>query len=223
MSNLNLLQLLKRIFDGDIDTGVEMEAETEAEAVSEPTIPVEPAQVQLTPYEKKLNNLYIGCFTADPNNPIIATQLGTVDNQAQCISMGATAGYDYAILQGGNVCLGANNLNFSTMQPVSRSSCNSVCDESSAGFCGGASSNQIYATSLGIAQENASSVEPFNKLALKELENFASETKELKSIRQNLSQNDMLCEKPVNKYNLFLSVMIIVLLTYTIIEYVYKK
>lgn len=229
MSNLNLLQLLKKMFDDVPQEGVETEIEAESETKVETktqaeSTSIETPQVNLTTYEEKLNNLYVGCFTADPNNPIVATQLGTVDNQAQCITMGATAGYDYAILQNGNICLGANNLNFKTMQSVPRTSCNSVCDETSAGFCGGAASNQIYATSLGVAQESArETFDNIDKSALTELENFASETRELQSIRQNLSQRDMLCEEPVNKYNLFLFVMIIVLLTYTIIEYIYKK
>lgn len=226
MTNLNLLKILKNMFD-DVPVEGEVEQEVVPENPSISTETTQSTQPKLTPFESSLNNLYIGCFTADPVNPIVADELDSVDNQEQCITMGQTGGYDYAILQNGNICLGANKLNFKSMQSVPRTNCNSVCDESSAGFCGGSSSNQIYATSLAVAQEvQGSTSENFsniNKYSTDYLEKFASETRELQSIGQKLSQSDMINEAPVNKYNLFLSVMIMIFLTYIIIECMNKK
>lgn len=204
----NLYKSVKNYLDGKKE-----KAETEAEAKiikSEDTI-------TLKPFEEKLNYLYMGCYNDNPIQPIMTTQLGNVHNQLECINSGQTAEYKYVALQSGNECLASNKLDFKNMDLVPRNNCNMVCDETTAGFCGGVFKNQIYATSLIDAAGNQT------KESFKHLENFSSHDKEMKLINKNISQIDMICQEPINKYNLFLSLLIILLLSHILIEYIYKK
>jgi hypothetical protein len=258
----NLYKKFKNLIDGDKP---KPEVETEI-------IPSEDESVVLTPFEKKLNVLYMGCYNVNPVNPIITTELGNVHNQSACINAGQEAKYKYVALQNGNECLATNNADFSAMSPVLRKNCNMVCDEASAGYCGGVLKNQIYATSIVHAVGNehseslinsvvpspiptskelskASAVTPAPKSAppstetktetmsenivpaevvsekesFRHLENFASHNREMKSISNNISQIDMVCQEPINKYNLFLSLLIVLLLAHILVGFIYKK
>jgi hypothetical protein len=220
----NLLQTIKNFIDGKKPT---LEVEQEI-------IKPENEQVKLTPFEEKLNVVYMGCYNVNPVNPIITQELGTVHNQADCINMGKTAGYQYVALQDGNTCFGTNNINNIQSSEVSRRNCNMVCDESSAGYCGGVLKNQVYATSIigTINNENPQQIlneksnllsEQPNKESFKNLENFALYNKEMKMFDSKISQIDMLCQEPINKYNLLMSLLIILLLAYIMIEIIYKK
>ena len=45
----------------------------------------------------------------------------------------------------------------------------------------------------------------------------------MNSIGNNISQTDMICQQPINKYNLFLSLLIVLLLVHIFIGIIYKK
>lgn len=256
---VNLLKKLKNLIDGTPEKKPKVEEEI---------IKPESENVSLTPFEEKLNFLYMGCYNVNPVKPIITQELGNVHNQKDCINLGKSEGYQYVALQSGNECLGANNLDLKELNIVPRSSCNMVCDESSAGFCGGVLKNQIYATSLtgavgneyynnkfnnavssivpqtittapntssvngskasseNISSESANktiTTETPSKETFKYLENFANSNREMKNIGKNIGQIDMLCQEPINKYNLFLSLLIILFLGYLLFEIIYKK
>jgi hypothetical protein len=256
---------LKNLIDG-----TKPKSEVEVDIIKDENI-----HVTLTPYEENLNILYMGCYNVDPVKPIITTELANVHNQGTCITAGQKAEYKYVALQDGNTCLATNNPDFSGMESVSRSKCNMVCDESSAGFCGGVFKNQIYATSIvhAIGNEHsealvnstvapiplkkvtkksdakpegesgskpkgesgsktegesgskteAETVSEFKKETFRHLENFASHNREMNSIGNNISQTDMVCQDPINKYNLFLSLLIIILLGHILFGMIYKK
>lgn len=223
----NLLQTIKNFIDG-----TQPKPEIEQEIIK-----IETEQVALTPFEEKLNVVYMGCYDVNPVNPIITQELGTVHNQSDCINLGKSAEYKYVALQGGNMCLGTNSIDDIKSSAVPRNNCNMVCDESSAGYCGGVLKNQVYATSIANATNNEynqqmmdlkTSTPPVKNISsekesFKQLENFSSDNKEMKMIDKNISQIDMVCQGPVNKYNLFVSLLIILLLAYIMIEIIYKK
>ena len=252
---MNLLKSIKNFVDGTPKQKTEVEAEI---------IKPESETVSLTPFEEKLNFLYMGCYNVNPVKPVITQELGNVHNQRDCINLGKSEGYQYIALQGGNECLGANNLDLKDLTSLPRSNCNMVCDESSAGFCGGVLKNQIYATSLTGAvgneyhqnmlnnavstihpqlnsikpitpsetssnpsSENANNKTPSsennNKETFKHLEHFVNSNREIKNIEKNIGQIDMLCQEPINKYNLLLTLLIILFLGYLLIEIIYKK
>jgi hypothetical protein len=205
---INLLQTIKNFIDGKTPN-IEVEQEI---------IKPESEQVSLTPFEENLNVVYMGCYNVNPVNPIITQELGTVQNQVDCINMGKTAGYQYVALQNGNNCLATNNINNIKSSSVPRNNCNMVCDESSAGYCGGVLKNQVYATSIEAVINN----ESLGKESFKHLENFTTHNKEMNMINNKISQIDMLCQDPINKYNLLMSLLIVLLLTYIMIEIIYK-
>jgi hypothetical protein len=227
----NLYKSLKKFLDGtkekpEIETSIIKPEDT----------------VSLKPFEEKLNYLYMGCYNDNPTQPTMTTQLGNVHNQLECINAGQKGEYKYVALQTGNECLASNKLDFKNMDAVPRKNCNLVCDEATAGFCGGIFKNQVYATSLVSASETPNTLSPPSeqnpnpnpnptnpnptnpsKESFKHLENFATHDKEMKLINKNISQIDMVCQEPINKYNLFLSLLIVLLLSYILIEYIYKK
>jgi hypothetical protein len=209
----NIYKRIKDFLDGKKEIP-EVEQEIEQEIIKIEN------EISLKPFEEKLNHLYMGCYDDDPNKPIMTNNLGNIQNQLDCIKAGQETENKYIGLQSGNECLGSKNLNFQEMTKVPRTNCNSVCNEASAGFCGGILKNQIYATTLeqAIKSENNTMNEKF-----KELENFYLHDKEMKLISKNISQADMLCQEPINKYNLFLTLLIMLLLLYILMEYIYKK
>ena len=275
----NFYKTIKNFIDGD-----KSKPEVEAEI-----IPSEDDSVVLTPFEEKLNILYMGCYNVNPVKPVITTELGNVHNQSACINAGQEAKYKFVALQNGNECLATNNGDFTGMHSILRKNCNMVCDEASAGYCGGVLKNQIYATSIVHAvgnehseslinsvvplpvptskasskpssgtpksappseiktettSKNVVSVKPTSenvipvevisenvipseviadKEPFRHLENFASHNREMKSIGNNISQIDMVCQEPINKYNLFLSLLIVLLLAHILIGFIYKK
>lgn len=251
---MNLLKSIKNLIDGVPKQKTEVEAEI---------IKPEAETVSLTPFEEKLNFLYMGCYNVNPVKPVITQELGNVHNQRDCINLGKSEGYQYVALQGGNECLAANNLDLKDLTSLPRSNCNMVCDESSAGFCGGVLKNQIYATSLPGAVGNeyhqnmlnsavsttppdSNSVKPVttsetgsktssentnnktpssenNKETFRHLEHFVNTNREIKNIEKNIGQIDMLCQNPIDKYNLLLILLIILFLGYLLIEIIYKQ
>lgn len=227
----NLLQLAKNYLDG-----VKPKPEVKVEIIKP-----EGQEVALKPFEEKLNFLYMGCYNVNPVNPVITQELGLVQNQRDCINLGKSKGYKYVALQEGNLCLGANNIDLKTLDAEPRTSCNMVCDESSAGYCGGVLKNQIYSTVIPTEFQQKSTNNPTTtetmpknekvndstpnplKESFRHLENFASYKKDMNLINNNISETDMLCSEPINKYTLVLSVLIAAIMGYVMVDIIYKK
>ena len=55
------------------------------------------------------------------------------------------------------------------------------------------------------------------------LENFVTSDAEIKQIDKKIDQSDMVCSIPINKYILLVSLLIIVLLIFMILEHMNKK
>jgi len=176
--------------------------------------------------EKKLDHLYVGCYI-QPSNDIVKPSdeikhLADVNNQLECIYEGQKKGYKFVALTNGNECLGINNFDFVKKNAVSRNKCNIVCNDTNAGFCGGINTNQIYATSL-INKADLTKKIPHNNFTQDNyeiLDNFSSYNKEMHSINKNINKADINCQKPINKYNLFLILIISILIGYILLEHI---
>jgi hypothetical protein len=158
---------------------------------------------ELSAEEKKLAFFFNGCYSDDPENPLLKKKLGTVRNQLECIKLGQANNLKYVGLEGGNNCMGSNDNKFMQMQKIPKKKCDIVCDDDNTGYCGGSYSTQIYSTDI--------------------LDHFFSTDTELKQINNNISQSDMVCTLPLNKYILLVSLLIIVLLIYMILEHMNKQ
>jgi hypothetical protein len=204
-----LYQKIKNYLDGNTTTPEIEQLPTSTKILKQPQITQAQTEtpIVLTPLEQKLEVLYKGCYTDNSKAPTISQELGTVKNQQECINLGKTNNVPFVALQNGNQCYAVYNLN--VLNKVSRDNCNIVCDENNAGYCGGVLTNQIYATSLTGNVNN-------------ELENFVSYDNEIKKINSHISKNDMLCQEPINKYNLLLLLLIIFLMSYMIFETLQK-
>ena len=152
---VNILQTIKDIFDGtygeseskaELESEIEMEVETEVETVPNSVF--------------KPKALYKGCYNDDPSNLIMETELKNVSNVDECIALGEAKKYKWVSLTNGNNCRASNNIKLSTLKKVDNSKCNSPCEESNSGYCGGTYKNQIYATR---AVENFNNVNNVNK------------------------------------------------------------
>jgi hypothetical protein len=168
---------------------------------------------ELSAEEKNLSSFFVGCYLDDPNNRILENNLGIVRNQLECIKMGQANNYKYVGLVGGDKCWAGNNNNISQMKRHPKNKCDIICDDGSAGYCGGPYAIQIYSTD--ILQKD------FKKDNL--LEEFLSTDAELKVISENITQSDMTCTLPLNKYILLVSLLIIVLLIYMVLEHMNKR
>jgi len=52
------------------------------------------------------------------------------------------------------------------------------------------------------------------------VEQFINQNNELLKINQHINQSDIVCEEPINKYNLFISLLIILILIFIFVEYI---
>lgn len=205
---MNLLQTLKKFFEGDKSPQIETE-------IIQPEL-----DIGNNNSKNPTDHLYIGCYDVDPTKPQVMQELGTVQNQSQCIERGYTNGYKYMALYNGNQCLATNDFDFKNTKSVPQSNCNMVCDETSAGYCGGILQNQLYASSSVMVNE---AKRQQNKESFRHLENFINTNKEMKNISKNIKQVDMMCEEPINKYNLFLILLILIFLGYLLFELINKN
>ena len=164
---------------------------------------------ELSAEEKKLSAFFAGCYLDDPENRILPDNLGKVRNQLECIKLGQAKKYKYVGLEGGDRCWAGNNENISQMKRHPKNKCNILCDDDKVGYCGGPYALQVYSTDV-LAQN-------FKKDNL--LEEFFSTDAELKVISENITQSDMTCTIPLNKYILLVSLLIIALLIYMVLEH----
>ena len=167
---------------------------------------------ELSAEEKNLSSFFVGCYLDDPENRILENNLGIVPNQLECIKMGQANKFKYVGLEGGNKCWAGNNNNISKMKRHPKNKCDIICDDGRAGYCGGPHTLQVYSTDI--------LPKDFKKDNL--LEEFFSTDAELKVISENITQSDMTCSIPLNKYILLVSLLIIVLLIYMVLEHMNK-
>lgn len=183
----------------------------------------------LLPFEKKFENMYIGCFSDDPSNPSMDKYLGQVSNIYECIKMGQENNYDYVGIRGGSECFASNSI--PTTQSVDKTKyCNVGCDEIGTGKCGGFFYNQVYKTTVPnnlpklrnteiYEQENSD----MSSNAISILENFISTDADIKKISMGLNIDNFNCWKPMNTFLIFFWLIILLLLIYLLFEYLYKK
>ena len=168
---------------------------------------------ELSAEEIKLSPFFVGCYLDDPNNRILENNLGIVRNQLECIKLGQAKKYKYVGLEGGDVCWAGNNENISQMKRHPKNKCDIVCDDGNAGYCGGAYALQVYSTDVLPKDLKKDSL----------LEEFFSTDAELKVMSENITQSDMTCTVPLNKYILLVSLLIIVLLIYMVLEHLNNR
>ena len=94
------------------------------------------------PFQTRLAPLYIGCLNDDPLNPIMNKNLGTVDNQLECINLGLENKLKYVGIIEGGKCVGADKIKEESF--VSKYNCDYPCNEANTGYCGGFYYNQVY-------------------------------------------------------------------------------
>ena len=179
---------------------------------------------ELPPFEKHIQSLYVGCFSDDPSNPTMETNLGDVSNSLECIELGKKNNYKYVGIQQGNKCYASNTI------PVSSEAdrdvhCNVGCDDINTGNCGGFFYNQVYRTNN---QNNnllnnikLESEEKTN--AMKILENFSNFDTDVEKINYGLSHVKHNCIDSIDPYLIFFWVVILVVLLYLLFEYIYLK
>ena len=163
--------------------------------------------------ETNLSPFFVGCYLDNPDNRILENNLGIVRNQLECIKLGQSKNYKYVGLEEGNKCWAGNNQNISQMKRHPKNKCNISCDDAGAGYCGGPYTLQVYSTDILPTD--------FKKDNL--LEEFLSTDAELKVISENITQSDMTCTVPLNKYILLVSLLIIVLLIYMVLEHLNNR
>lgn len=91
---------------------------------------------------------YKGCYSDDPNTPILSEYLGIVSNVAQCIKLGAEHKLNYVGIQQGDVCYGGNQIPNYAVAETSNVNCDISCSEAGVGNCGGYFYSQIYDTGI---------------------------------------------------------------------------
>jgi hypothetical protein len=65
---------------------------------------------ELSPFEKQIQSLYVGCFSDDPSNPSMEKDLGDISNSLECIELGKKNNYKYVRIQQGNKCFASNKI-----------------------------------------------------------------------------------------------------------------
>lgn len=186
----------------------------------------------LVSFEKQFQPLYVGCYSDDPINPSMDTFLGNVSNIAECINMGKEKNYEYIGIRGGNQCFASNT--FPTTLSVDRTKyCNVGCDDIGTGNCGGFFYNQVYKIpvlndlpKLNNTTNDLYKVEVEQEIssnAIDILENFISSDNDLKKITIGLNTDNFNYWKPLNTYEIFFWLIIIIFIIYLLLEYLYKK
>lgn len=191
----------------------------------------------LSPFEKKYQSLYVGCYSDDPTNPSMDTFLGQISNISECIDMGRDQDFKYVGIREGNQCFASNTI--PQTQSVNRAQyCNVGCDDIGTGNCGGFYYNQVYKTTipnvlpkLNDLPNDLNKIEheqEFDKLtstsnAINILENFISSDTDMKKITMGLNSDNFNCWKPVDTYTIFFWLVILIFIIYLLFEYLYKK
>jgi hypothetical protein len=191
---------------------------------------------ELSPFEKKIQSLYVGCFSDDPTNPSMEKDLGDVSNSLECIELGKKHNYKYIGVQQGNRCFASNKIPIAT--EVNRHEyCNIGCDDINTGNCGGFFYNQVYKTdindnALNILNEhvkndknqnNKNNEKKNEKEASDMLEKFLNLDTDIEKINYGLSYVNYNCLSPINTYHLFIWFIVLIILLYLLFEYLYKQ
>jgi len=181
---------------------------------------------ELTPFEKHIQSLYVGCFSDDPSNPSMENYLGEVSNSLECIEFGKKNNFKYVGVQQGNKCFGSNKI--PTTEKVDKKVyCNIGCDDINTGNCGGFFYNQVYKTTTtnpntNILQENQNKI-----LSENILEKFINLDTDIEKINYGLSHSEPNTNPnsiyPIDSYTLFFWICVLVILLYLLFEYIYKK
>jgi hypothetical protein len=211
---------------------------------SRPVQPVQPVKIiepnepliKLVPFEKQYESQFVGCYADDPVNPSMNTYLGKIRNISECIDMGKNKDFKYIGIRGGNECWASNNV--PSTQSVDRFKfCNVGCDEIGTGNCGGFYYNQVYKT-MGPTRTNKGNFSSEQELektisnpisneisepVINVLENFISADNDLKKISIGLGNDNFNYWKPINMYEIFFWLVILLFLIYLLFEYLYKK
>lgn len=118
-------------------------SETETEVKPEIIVKTEDVNSKIPMLSK-----YKGCYSDDPNTPLLPEYLGIVSNVAQCIKLGAEHNLNYVGIQQGDVCYGGNQIPNYVMPETSNDNCDIPCSEAGVGNCGGYFYSQIYDTGI---------------------------------------------------------------------------
>lgn len=196
---------------------------------------------ELSPYEKQIESLYVGCFSDDPTNPSMEKDLGDVSNILECIELGKKNNYKYVGIQQGNKCYASNKIPIAP--EVNRAEyCNVGCDDINTGNCGGFFYNQVYKTNINdkalnilnehITNEHITNEHTTNKHIKNEknqkeastmLEKFINLETDMEKINFGLSHVNYNCLSPINSYHLMIWFIVLIILLYLLFEYLYKK
>lgn len=183
---------------------------------------------ELNSFEKKIQSLYIGCFSDDPSNPSMEKDFGTVSNSLECIELGKKNNYKFVGIQQGNRCFASNKIP-TTTEVNKNEYCNVGCDDINTGNCGGFFYNQVYKTDF-----SSSSIDTLKKIINDEhdknkkhaestLENFINMETDIEKINYGLSHVNYNCHTPLNPHYIIAWFIVLILLIYLLVEYLYKK
>lgn len=218
----------ENIVNNNIEPKINSNIKTQNQAQNE-QIQIEPINnYELTPFEKQIQPLYIGCFSDDPNNPSMEKDFGKVSDSKECIELGKNNNYKYVGIQQGNHCFASNNLPIST-SVNSNKYCNVSCDNINTGNCGGFFYNQVYKTSAIEQTQNNLNNEIIMEKKKEEvkvddiIEKFLNIDSDLKKINFGLNNLNCNCIEPINNYIIFIWFIVLIVLLFLLFEYIYKK
>ena len=207
----------------------EPEPEKEQEIKPEiKTVVEEVVKQELSPFEKQIQSLYVGCFSDDPSNPSMEKDLGDVSNSLECVELGKKENYKYVGIQQGNRCFASNKIPIA--QEVDKASnCNIGCDDINTGNCGGFFYNQVYKTDINdtalnkLGNKIKEEKDKGKKNASEILEKFVNLDTDIEKINYGLSHVNYNCHTPIDSYVIFFWIVILIILLYLLFEYIYKK
>lgn len=214
-------KIATQVMPQNIVTRLELESKIDSDKINLEKNNIIPNIIsnELSPFEKHIKPLFIGCYSDDPSNPSMENYLGEVSNCLECIELGKKNNFKYIGVQQGNKCYGSNKIPL-TEKVNNNEYCNIGCDDINTGNCGGFFYNQVYKTNL-TDDENILNK---NKVAVENiLEKFISLDTDIEKINYGLSHtkfNDIL---PIDTNTIFCWLCILVVLLYLLFEYIYRK
>lgn len=174
---------------------------------------------KLSAYDKEIAPYYVGCYSDDPTNLSMKEYLGVVSNPVECMKLGKKHGFDYIGIQQGDKCYGSKEL--PKTSKVDEKHCGIHCNQPGAGTCGGYFYNKVYNTNA-IQIEGKPTLKSEKIVAPKLVESFNKTNTDVNNISRNLGglkyidENSSIC--PINQYILGLSVVIILIVLYLVID-----
>ena len=185
---------------------------------------------ELSPFERQIESLYVGCYSDDPSNPSMEKDLGDVSNSLECIELGKKSNYKYVGIQQGNRCFASNKIPI-TPEVDKSEYCNVGCDDINTGNCGGFFYNQVYKTDFNDASLSLNKLgnvvkleeEKNKKNASEMLEKFVNFDTDIEKINYGLAHVNYSCNLPIDPYVIFFWTIILIILLYLLFEYIYNK